>query len=204
MSDPEQAISSRTLVISRQTLPHRPLRTAAVISFLPALPLCIAHGSLSHSLVPGLGLLPLFMSASVSLYLLLVGGIRNTGKLKGKRKITATGESSSRRNMEYDDDAEETEVDREIQRLIDPEVEERTSKRDGSEEERDGEGEEGVRAVLTHRIFVFMVDISLAAAIMVVLVFTWIGTGTVSDDDRARPELVMLGAYATVPLLLNL
>jgi len=59
--------------------------------------------------------------------------------------------------------------------------------------------------VLTHRILVFVVDVLLAAGLMVVLVFTWIRTGrrTGGRWDRSA-ELAMLAAYATLPLLLNL
>jgi hypothetical protein len=55
--------------------------------------------------------------------------------------------------------------------------------------------------VLTHRISVFVMDVVLAAGLMVVLVFTWIRTGRAGDR---RPELAMLAAYSTVPLLVNL
>jgi hypothetical protein len=67
---------------------------------------------------------------------------------------------------------------------------------DGEEEV----GEEG-GGVLTHRIWVFAVDVVHAAALMVVLVLTWIRTGKVGDG---RPQLAMLAAYGTVPLLVNL
>lgn len=56
-------------------------------------------------------------------------------------------------------------------------------------------------SVLTHRILVFVVDVILAASLMVVLVFTWIRTG--NGGDR-RPKLAMLAAYSTIPLLVNL
>jgi hypothetical protein len=55
--------------------------------------------------------------------------------------------------------------------------------------------------VLTHRILVFVVDVILAAGLMVVLVFTWIRTG---HKGSKRPELAMLAAYSTMPLLANL
>lgn len=66
--------------------------------------------------------------------------------------------------------------------------------------EEEAAGEQG-GGVLTHRISVFAVDVVHAAGLMVVLVFTWIRAGKVGDG---RPELAMLAAYATVPLLVNL
>ncbi|KAK6078070.1 hypothetical protein SCUP234_06444 [Seiridium cupressi] len=47
------------------------LRIVAVASFLPAFPLLLAHGIVSHSAVPATGLVPLAFSASVSLFILL-------------------------------------------------------------------------------------------------------------------------------------
>lgn len=49
----------------------RPLRIASVASFLIAFPLCIAHGAVSNSTVPAVGLVPLGTSASVALWFLL-------------------------------------------------------------------------------------------------------------------------------------
>jgi hypothetical protein len=76
----------------------------------------------------------------------------------------------------------------------------------GTEAER---GDANVRAesgggggVLAFRVMVFVADVVVAVALMVVLVFTWI------DVPRAwyppSPSDVMLAAYATVPLLVNL
>ncbi|KAK8061760.1 hypothetical protein PG994_008126 [Apiospora phragmitis] len=45
-------------------------------------------------------------------------------------------------------------------------------------------------------VLTFFADVVLAAALMVVLVFTWIQTG-------GSAELAMLAAYATIPLLIN-
>ncbi|KAM0475125.1 hypothetical protein ACHAPX_007259 [Trichoderma viride] len=51
-----------------------------------------------------------------------------------------------------------------------------------------------IRAVLTHPIVVFLHDVILAAALMIVLVFTWIHHGR-------SASLSMLAAYATLPIL---
>lgn len=54
-----------------------------------------------------------------------------------------------------------------------------------------------LRRGLTHPITVFTFDAVLAAALMIVLVFTWIAPGFGSS-------LSMLAAYATIPLLVSL
>lgn len=177
--------------ISATTLPSPLLRKAAILSFFPALPLCITHGALSGDIVPALGLIPLFFSASVSLFL-VIRARRRAGSGKGKQ----------RGRDPLDPDPEE------VAGLLGAE---RDEGRDGDgDEEGDGddergEVEEGGGEVLTHRILVFVVDVLLAAGLMVVLVFTWIRTDlrTGRRWDRG-PELAMLAAYATLPLLVNL
>src|SRR5688572_22233153 len=47
----------------------RLLRMATAIAFVPAFPLCVAHGALSHQVVPAVGLIPLALSASAAIYL---------------------------------------------------------------------------------------------------------------------------------------
>lgn len=54
-----------------------------------------------------------------------------------------------------------------------------------------------IRALLTHPIVVFVHDIILAAALMIVLVFTWTHHGR-------SASLSMLAAYATLPILTSL
>ncbi|KAL2162916.1 hypothetical protein VTH06DRAFT_6752 [Thermothelomyces fergusii] len=173
---------------TRTTLPSPVLRTAAVFAFLTALPLCITHGALSHDLVPALGLVPLSFSAAISLFLLLRARRRGAGK--GKRR--AGGQPG------------------EVEGLIGTAAEEEGSEggegREGAvAASEDGDGDEGAdrgdgESVLTHRMFVFVVDLALAGALMTVLVFTWIRTGKVGDR---RPEMAMLAAYSTMPLLAN-
>jgi peptidoglycan/LPS O-acetylase OafA/YrhL len=48
----------------------RPLRLATVLSFVPAFPLCLAHGVASHTPVPAVGLVPLAFSAGLGVALL--------------------------------------------------------------------------------------------------------------------------------------
>ncbi|KAF4500007.1 nucleosomal binding [Fusarium agapanthi] len=110
---------------------HRTLRLVAIASFLPAFPLCIAHGVLSNDAAPAVGLAPLAFSSGGSLFLL-------------RRR------------------------------------------------ERDG----GLAHKLSHPVMAFGFDVVLAAACMIVLVFTWISNGQLAS-------LSMLAAYATIPLLVN-
>ncbi|KAK7430193.1 hypothetical protein QQZ08_003167 [Neonectria magnoliae] len=49
---------------------HSSLRIISIATFLPAFPLCIAHGVLSHHPVPAVGLVPLAFSASGAILLL--------------------------------------------------------------------------------------------------------------------------------------
>jgi hypothetical protein len=169
-----------------------------VLSFIPALPLCITHGAISHDIVPALGLIPLFFSAGVSLFLLLAGRRRGGEQVDGKGKGRETSGG----------------VGRDLEGLIASRVQgrgENEAEGDGVEEggpsgieadddDDDGDGRDG-ESVLTHRISVFVIDVVLAAGLMVVLVFTWIRTGRAGNR---RPELAMLAAYSTVPLLVNL
>ncbi|KAL2022417.1 hypothetical protein VTK56DRAFT_5484 [Thermocarpiscus australiensis] len=170
-------------------IPNPLLRKAAVLSFLPALPLCIIHGVLSHDVLPAVGLVPLSFSAGVSLFLL----VRPRRRRRGKQRARGTDVEEavpSGGGEERGDEGEGEEA-------AGPSgLRERETDDDGS----DGGGEhQSGESVLTHRILVFVVDAGLAAALMVVLVFTWIGTGR----TRERPELAMLAAYATMPLLVN-
>ncbi|AEO56666.1 hypothetical protein MYCTH_2078193 [Thermothelomyces thermophilus ATCC 42464] len=193
-------MSAAETPLTRTTLPSPVLRTAAVLAFLPSLPLCITHGALSSELVPALGLVPLSFSAGVSLFLLLRSRRRGTGK--GKRR---SGERGDLEGLVGAADASAS----------------ASAAAAAAEEEGESEGEEGREgavavahdgdvdeggdrgdgeSVLTHRILVFVVDLVLAAALLAVLVFTWIRTGTAGDR---RPELAMLAAYSTMPLLVN-
>ncbi|KAK3326179.1 hypothetical protein B0H66DRAFT_600313 [Apodospora peruviana] len=140
----------------------RLLRIITIATFLPAFPLCIAHGTLSHNPVPAVGLVPLAFSASVSIFLL------SRHRSKGKK---------------VDDDGEEgagaSHLGEEHHELAEPE-------------------RRSPEAALAHPILVFFVDAILAAALMVVLVFTWIRTPVTNS-----PDLAMLAAYTTMPLFVN-
>jgi len=152
---------------------RRVLRIVAAVSFIPASALCIAHGILSNNPVPAVGLVPLFFSASLSIFLLS----RHAKKNKQKQ-----------RSHDAETDVEEA-------------ISEGQHSSEGGPEEEHSHSEHGepTTTTLTHPILVFFIDVILAAALMVVLVFTWI-----RDSESRTPELAMLAAYATMPLLLNL
>ncbi|KAL7799433.1 hypothetical protein V8C43DRAFT_275065 [Trichoderma afarasin] len=122
----------------------RPLRIAAVVSFVPSFALCIAHGVLSHNPVPAVGLVPQAVSVVTSIALLRTAGHRQEADVES---IESEGHSGI-----------------------------------------------SIRAILTHPIVVFIHDVVLAAALMIVLVFTWTHHGR-------SASLSMLAAYATLPIL---
>ena len=152
----------------------RVLRIVAAVSFIPGFALCIAHGILSNNPVPAVGLVPLFFSASLSIFLLSRHAKRN----------------NKQKQRSHDAETDVEEAISEGQRIS-----------EGGPEEEDSHDEHGepTTTALTHPILVFFIDVILAAALMVVLVFTWI-----RDSESRTPELAMLAAYATMPLLLNL
>lgn len=172
---------------SARTIPSPLLRTATILSFIPAFPLCIAHGVLSHTVVPAAGLVPLLFSSGAGIYLLADARRRDRRRARGKQRRAAIGPDGG-------EDAGPSVAEGEGR-----DDEHGYEGRPGDDEEAGGEGDGG-GSVLTHRIVVFVVDVVLAAGLMVVLVFTWIG----ARGGWQRPEVTMLAAYATVPLLLNL
>jgi hypothetical protein len=182
--------------ISPTTLPSPLLRKIALLSFFPALPLCVvAHGALSHEIVPALGLIPLFFSAATSLFLLLSARRETHGKGKGRQSVSV---------VEGEDDLEALIGGREHGDRVRDEEEDVGGRElePGSDEGDEDEGVDGKTSMLTHRIVVFVVDVVLAAGLMAVLVFTWLGTGR--SQHRPRADLAMLVAYSTMPLLGNL
>ncbi|KAK0735323.1 hypothetical protein B0T21DRAFT_367519 [Apiosordaria backusii] len=185
---------------------QRTPRLITALSFLPALPLLIAHGVISQNVIPAVGLAPLFVSALVGVFLLTQ---LKKKERRQKRAVSGGG---------YSDDIEGhgRQHGRHGQR-------ERITPSDGDEEE---EGQEK-DSVFTHRILIFLVDMGLAAGLLVVLGFTVIETITGRSyrggkpaedggddgeapkpepeprDDLKRAELVMLAAYGTIPLFVN-
>ncbi|KAK4169031.1 hypothetical protein QBC43DRAFT_308550 [Cladorrhinum sp. PSN259] len=153
----------------------RLLRGITVLTFLPAFPLLIAHGVLSQTLVPAIGLAPLLVSAVVGLFLIS----RYRARDRRRQKSLAGGQ--------YVDDS----VHGHAAHHHPPDE----SVGWEGEDEANGEEEE---TVFTHRILVFFTDAGLTVGFAVVLVFTWVKTEMSGDAI-----LAMLAAYGTIPLLMN-
>jgi hypothetical protein len=58
--------------------PFRNLRLLTILSFIPAFPLCIAHGVIASSVVPAVGLVPLALSAILGF--IIVNDVKIDGK----------------------------------------------------------------------------------------------------------------------------
>ncbi|VBB75533.1 Putative protein of unknown function [Podospora comata] len=186
---------------------QRTPRLITALSFLPALPLLIAHGVISQNAIPAVGLAPLFVSACVGVFILL-----QLKKKERRQKRAVSGEG-------YGDDIEghgRQHGQHGHRGRITP-----------SDDDEDEAEEKD--SVFTHRILIFVVDAGLAAGLLVVLGLTVIETitgkpyhrgkpaeegGDEGDvpkpepgpevvDDLRRAELVMLAAYGTIPLLVN-
>ncbi|KAF7539890.1 hypothetical protein G7054_g1739 [Neopestalotiopsis clavispora] len=130
------------------------LRAVAAATFVPAFPLLLAEGIVSHHAVPAVGLVPLAFSSGFSLFTLL------RMRLQHRRRRHSSGSSSSSSSSEDED--EEAACD---------------SK---------------------HPIVYFVIDLILAAALLIVLVFSW------TKSDELSGKIAALAAYATIPLLINL
>ena len=107
------------------------LRIASAVSFIPAFPLCLAHGVASRGpgIVPAIGLVPLAFSSAAGVFLATKSAHHDKFK---------------------------------------------------------------------HPALIFASDVVLAAALMVVLVYTWL------TAPQRSASFSMLAAYATIPLLFNL
>jgi len=77
----------------------RPLRIASIASFLIAFPLCIAHGVLSHTSAPAVGLVPLGTSASAALWFLLRRPRRSDNE-GGAENVDNSGEQTTEDSTE--------------------------------------------------------------------------------------------------------
>ncbi|KAI0837063.1 hypothetical protein F5Y06DRAFT_271909 [Hypoxylon sp. FL0890] len=153
----------------------RTLRIVTAATFLPAFPLCLAHGVVSNSPTPAVGLVPLAFSAAASVFLL---SRHSTRKQKLPELERGAGEEEQEPRQE-------------------PEQERVQEIAPSPEELSDAPTPTAARS---HPILVFAVDTILAAALMVVLVFTWIDSSSGSTNSA---ESAMLAAYATIPLLIN-
>ncbi|KAK4222529.1 hypothetical protein QBC38DRAFT_503954 [Podospora fimiseda] len=130
----------------------RHLRTITILTFLPAFPLLIAHGVLSQSLVPAIGLAPLFISAVVGLFLI--------SKYRSKDRASSS-HSHQHPHLQYvtDDVGAPDESE-------------------GWDDDSDSQEE----SVFTHRILVFFTDAGLTVGLAFVLIYTWVKNTQMSGD----------------------
>ncbi|KAI1088638.1 hypothetical protein F5B19DRAFT_413048 [Rostrohypoxylon terebratum] len=155
----------------------RPLRITTVATFLPAFPLLLAHGVVSNSPAPAVGLVPLAVSASTGIFLLSRQSARKQQSAEPERGDIEEGQAREH-PVEQEPGLEQEFAQQPPERSEPPAP---TSNRN-------------------HPILVFAVDTMLAAALMVVLVFTWIDSSSGSTNSA---ESAMLAAYGTIPLLIN-
>ncbi|KAI1774497.1 hypothetical protein F4818DRAFT_418095 [Hypoxylon cercidicola] len=151
---------------------NRTLRIVTAANFLPAFPLCLAHGVVSKSPAPAVGLVPLAFSAGAGVFLVS----RHSSKKKQAAPEPERGDVGE--GQEQEQVQEQGQGD--IQQPQGPSNASKPAK--------------------SNPILVFAADTILAAALMIVLVFTWIDSSSGSSNSA---ETVMLAAYATMPLLVN-
>ncbi|KAI0881320.1 uncharacterized protein GGS22DRAFT_73614 [Annulohypoxylon maeteangense] len=156
----------------------RSLRITTAATFLPAFPLLLAHGVVANSPAPAVGLVPLAVSASTSIFLLSRQSARKQQSADPERGDVGS-EGQVREQVVEQEPGLEQEFGQQPQERPEPPAP--TSNR-------------------SHPILVFAVDTILAAALMVVLVFTWIDSSSGSTNSA---ESAMLAAYGTIPLLIN-
>ncbi|KAI1105765.1 hypothetical protein F4804DRAFT_111321 [Jackrogersella minutella] len=159
----------------------RTLRIVTAATFLPAFPLCVAHGVVSSSPAPAVGLVPLAFSAGAGIFLISRQSAR-------ERRPTPEPELE-RGNVGEEGHEEEQEREQEQEGTSQPQEQSDTAA-----------PAPAPTPTQTHPILVFAVDTILSAALMVVLVFTWIDSSSGSTNSA---ESAMLAAYATIPLLIN-
>ncbi|OAQ83221.1 proteinrelated to nucleosome binding protein [Purpureocillium lilacinum] len=126
-----------------------PLRILLAGCFIPAFPLCVAHGVLSSSPVPAVGLVPQAVSVVSSLLLLRV---RTAPSRDAEHQAGHGTLANGERAHDGDDHPHDEEHD----------------------DEDDDEPRHVLRETLSNPIVVFLFDVLLAASYMIVLVFTWI------------------------------
>ncbi|KAI0845685.1 hypothetical protein F5Y00DRAFT_265319 [Daldinia vernicosa] len=160
----------------------RTLRIVTAATFLPAFPLCIAHGVVSGSPAPAVGLVPLAFSAGAGIFLNLRQSRSKQTPSEPEPELEQGGTEESALEQEYERG---------------PETEDTQQSREASDAPTPAPAPKSTQA---HPILVFAVDTILAAALMVVLVFTWIDS---SGSSTNSAESAMLAAYATIPLLIN-
>lgn len=157
----------------------RTLRIVTAATFLPAFPLCLAHGVVSNSPAPAVGLVPLAFSASVGVFLVSRQAAKRQPPPEPERGDGGEEGQAQEPGQEQEGQREDTRQTQDASHTLTPTP----------------------TPTQTHPILVFVVDTILAAALMIVLVFTWIDSSSGSTNSA---ESAMLAAYATIPLLVNL
>ncbi|KAI1463133.1 uncharacterized protein F4812DRAFT_447756 [Daldinia caldariorum] len=160
----------------------RTLRIVTAATFLPAFPLCLAHGIVSGSPTPAVGLVPLAFSAGAGIFI-------NSRQSRSKQPSSEPEPDLER------GDVGESALEQEYERG--PETDDTPQSREASDAPTPAPAS---RSTPTHPFLTFAVDLILAAALMVVLVFIWIDSSSGSTNSA---ESAMLAAYATIPLLIN-
>ncbi|KAM7210926.1 hypothetical protein V8F06_013683 [Rhypophila decipiens] len=147
------------------------LRIVTIASFLPAFGLGIAYVTLSDQAFPAVGIIPMFFSSSFAIFLLS----RHRRRAKDKQRQTDIEGSDATASHEA---SHQHSADDELTSLL------ARSHTHSSH--------------VAHPILVFLADAILAAALMVILVFTWI-----QNSSSNSAQLAMLAAYMTIPMLIN-
>ncbi|KAK6949623.1 hypothetical protein Daesc_009706 [Daldinia eschscholtzii] len=129
----------------------RTLRIVTVATFLPAFPLCLAHGVVSGSPAPAVGLVPLAFSAGAGIFL-------NSRQSRNKKP---SPEPSPEPELEQGDVGESA-LEQEYERG--PETEDTQQSREGSSDAP--ASAPASKSTPTHPILVFAVDTILAAALI--------------------------------------
>lgn len=166
------------------------LRVTTSVSFAVALPLLIAHGALSHELLPALGLIPLAASAGIGGFLVFVSRHAHAG---GRQEIVVGRDGYSGVS---DEEAESVHARRP------PETSGGAGPSSSATAAEAGAGgSPKAPRVLTedYPIVVFIVDTLLAVALFAVLVLTWVSEAR----RRGGGRFGMLAAYGTLPIMLN-
>lgn len=161
------------------------LRVVAVATFVPAFALLLAHGIVSHSPVPAIGLAPLFFSSSFCFFILRrrnrrARAVTSGSVIDGERQPLLHSEVVYDATLQTDAAAASGDANNEIH----------------AQQEHEDTSSDGIHNEFP--IPVFFCDVILAGAIMTVLVFTWL------HSTQQSGQLAMLAAYGTIPLLTNL
>ena len=179
----------------------RTLRLIAAAAFVFAFPVCLSHAIMSRMPAPGVGLIPLFVSTVVSIFL----AIRSRPKKEQVHEHHHRGISRHHHGRQATPALSRSLSSSSLESLSDEIVPD------------NNDDDKSPQTGLRHPVLVFVVDTLLATGDMVVLVITWIRITDYREGavgygqwgywypwNKKISLLPMLAAYATVPLLVNL